>query len=217
MSLRHWMMKKTALILFHTALEGAKKIDIHRLRAECMGGIGDIMKHRGNIVEAKEMWEAAIPLFIRSSQTKAAAVVEAQLAELALAQDHQEERINHPVITDSQGTAKQEESGSRKLKQLTHLSAPQNSPSTVVEGSRQPSSANSPASNATESWVSPYIICVDMCKLCADAARRAMKENMTQPRVKRGIHIIRVKHQRPLEMEEPGAAGSCILADFHPE
>jgi tetratricopeptide (TPR) repeat protein len=47
----------TALILFHAALEAGTHMDIHRLRAECMVGIGDIMKRRGNSIHAKEMWE----------------------------------------------------------------------------------------------------------------------------------------------------------------
>jgi predicted negative regulator of RcsB-dependent stress response len=133
--------EETALNLFHTALKGATNIDIHQLRAECMAGIGDIMSRRGNTVEAKEMWEAAIPLFIRSSQTKDAATIEAHLAKLTLAQDHQEVRSDYPVVvTDSQATTNQEES--RRLTQLTHLSVAQNSPPTVVEGSMQSRSAN---------------------------------------------------------------------------
>jgi hypothetical protein len=133
--------EETDLHLFHTALEGATKLDIHCLRAECMVGIGDIMEGCENMLEAKEKWEAAIPLFIRSSQTKDAAAIEARLAKLTLAQDHQGVKLNDPVaVTDSQGTANQEES--RKLKQLTQLSGPPNSPSTVAEGSMQPTLTN---------------------------------------------------------------------------
>jgi hypothetical protein len=40
------------------------------------------------MVEAKQMWEAAIPLFVQSSQTKAAAAIETHLAKLRFAQDH---------------------------------------------------------------------------------------------------------------------------------
>ncbi|KAJ7815566.1 hypothetical protein B0H14DRAFT_2603344 [Mycena olivaceomarginata] len=137
--------QETALNLFHISFEGATNLGIHRLCAECMGGIGDIMKCHGNIVEAKEMWEAANPLFIRSSQTKDAAAIEACLAKLTLAQDHQEKKIDYPVVvTDVQATANQQES--KKLGQLPLLSAPQDSPSTVAEGSM---SANGPESNAT--------------------------------------------------------------------
>jgi hypothetical protein len=47
--------EESVLNLFHTALEGTTTIDIHRLHAECMVGIGDNMIRRGNGVEAKEI------------------------------------------------------------------------------------------------------------------------------------------------------------------
>jgi tetratricopeptide (TPR) repeat protein len=142
--------EETALHLFQTALEGATRMDIHRLRAECMAGIGDIMSRRGDMVKANEMWEAAIPLFIRSSQTKDTAATEARLAKLTLAQDHQEDRTDYSVVvTGSQATANQEES--RKLEQLALFSAPQNSPSTVAERSMQLSSPNGPENATGES------------------------------------------------------------------
>lgn len=74
----------TALNLFYMTLSGATKLGIHRLQAECMVGIGDIMSSRDNMVEAKEMWKAAHPLFVRSSQTKAAVAIEARLEKLSL-------------------------------------------------------------------------------------------------------------------------------------
>ncbi|KAJ7871119.1 hypothetical protein B0H13DRAFT_2555641 [Mycena leptocephala] len=54
---------ETALHIFHAVLEGGTKMDIHRLRAECMVGIGDIVLRRGNPIEAKEMWGGTHPLF----------------------------------------------------------------------------------------------------------------------------------------------------------
>lgn len=69
----------TALVLFQSALEAATAMDIHRLRAECMTGIGDILFYRGDSREAKKMWEAAHPLFIRSSQMKAASGIHTRL------------------------------------------------------------------------------------------------------------------------------------------
>ncbi|KAJ7131298.1 hypothetical protein C8R44DRAFT_731536 [Mycena epipterygia] len=45
------------------ALEGFTSMDIHRSRAECMLRLGDIAKHRGNLLEAQELWKAAHPLF----------------------------------------------------------------------------------------------------------------------------------------------------------
>ncbi|KAJ7719892.1 hypothetical protein B0H14DRAFT_2642852 [Mycena olivaceomarginata] len=131
--------EETALSLFHTALEGATKLDIHRLRAECMVGIGDIMSLRGDMVNAKEMWEAAHPLFIRSSQTKDAAAIETQLTELSFARENEEGRVESPEVGyNAQATANEEES--KKLGQCALLSVPENSPSAVAEGSMQPTS-----------------------------------------------------------------------------
>ncbi|KAJ7452859.1 hypothetical protein FB451DRAFT_1565816 [Mycena latifolia] len=77
--------EKTALNLYYTALEGATEMDIHRLRAESMTEIGDIMMRRGDSVRAKEMWDAAQPLFVRSSQMKDATAIDERLAKLAQA------------------------------------------------------------------------------------------------------------------------------------
>ncbi|KAJ7899819.1 hypothetical protein B0H13DRAFT_2336764 [Mycena leptocephala] len=75
--------EETALHLFHAVLEGGTKMDIHRLRAECMVGIGDIMRRRSNSTQAKEMWETAHPLFVRSSRLKDAASVKKRLDKLS--------------------------------------------------------------------------------------------------------------------------------------
>ncbi|KAJ7452936.1 hypothetical protein FB451DRAFT_1374015 [Mycena latifolia] len=72
--------EETALNLYRTALEGATEMDIHRLRAESMTGIGDIMMRREDSVRAKELWEAARPLFVRSSQMKDATAIDERLA-----------------------------------------------------------------------------------------------------------------------------------------
>ncbi|KAF8183208.1 hypothetical protein K438DRAFT_1975082 [Mycena galopus ATCC 62051] len=74
---------ETALSLFRAALEGGTNMDIHRLRAECMVGIGDIMLRRGDLAQAKEMWTGAYPLFVRSSRMKDAAAVEERLQQLS--------------------------------------------------------------------------------------------------------------------------------------
>jgi tetratricopeptide (TPR) repeat protein len=74
--------EETALHLFHTTLETATQMDIHRLRAECMVGIGDIMARRGDLIQAKELWTAAHPLFTRSSRMRDAASVETRLNKL---------------------------------------------------------------------------------------------------------------------------------------
>ncbi|KAJ7797081.1 hypothetical protein B0H13DRAFT_1934329 [Mycena leptocephala] len=66
---------ETALHLFHTALESGTKMHIHRLRAECMVGIGEIMLRRDDSMKAMENLGAAYPLFSRSSHMKDAASV----------------------------------------------------------------------------------------------------------------------------------------------
>jgi hypothetical protein len=74
---------ETALHLFHVVLEKGTKMDMHRLRAECMVGIGDIMLRRGDPRHAKEIWGAAHPLFVRSLRMKDAAAVEKRLEQLS--------------------------------------------------------------------------------------------------------------------------------------
>jgi predicted negative regulator of RcsB-dependent stress response len=86
----HTSMKddETALRLFHAALEGGTEMDIHHLRADCMVGIGDIVLRRGNLMQAKEMWEAAHPLFVRSRRMDDSAAVEKRLEELSQVVSH---------------------------------------------------------------------------------------------------------------------------------
>jgi tetratricopeptide (TPR) repeat protein len=60
----------TATSLFTVALEAFTHMDVHRSRAECMLRLGDISKGHGNLLKAVEFWEAARPLFERSSQAK---------------------------------------------------------------------------------------------------------------------------------------------------
>ncbi|KAJ6556148.1 hypothetical protein B0H19DRAFT_1376996 [Mycena capillaripes] len=74
--------EETALSLFHVALNEATRMDIHRLRAECMAGIGDIYMHRGDPMGAKEMWRDAHPLFVRSYRSKEATSVVERLQKL---------------------------------------------------------------------------------------------------------------------------------------
>lgn len=139
--------EESALNLFCTALAGAK-MNIYRLQAECMVGIGDIMERRGNMLEAKKMWETAIPFFIRSSQTKDATAVEVRLVKLSLAWENQDHRLE-PCEEGRNSQAGANEEPSQTLEQLALLSAPHNSPSIVTKGSMQPTSSNSPQSNET--------------------------------------------------------------------
>ncbi|KAJ7898501.1 hypothetical protein B0H13DRAFT_1884235 [Mycena leptocephala] len=75
--------EETALNLFHAALDAGSTMDIHRLRAECMVRIGDIMIRRDDSIQVKEMWMAAQPLFVRSSRMKDAASVDKRLEKLS--------------------------------------------------------------------------------------------------------------------------------------
>jgi hypothetical protein len=81
--------EETALHLFHTTLDAGTKLDIHHVRAECMVGIGDIMLRRGDNVQAKKMWAAAHPLFLRSSRPKDAQFIKEQLEQLTIQENDQ--------------------------------------------------------------------------------------------------------------------------------
>ncbi|KAJ7127844.1 hypothetical protein C8R44DRAFT_911033 [Mycena epipterygia] len=70
----------TAHNLFAVALKGFTHMDIHRSRADCMLRLGDIAKHRGDLVKAAEFWKDAWSLFDRSSQAKEKARIDNRLA-----------------------------------------------------------------------------------------------------------------------------------------
>jgi tetratricopeptide (TPR) repeat protein len=74
--------ERTAMNIFLAVLDASTEMDVHRRRADCMSRIGDILVHRGELAKAKDMWEAALPLFVRSSQAKDAAAIEVKLAHL---------------------------------------------------------------------------------------------------------------------------------------
>ncbi|KAJ7821047.1 hypothetical protein B0H13DRAFT_1920997 [Mycena leptocephala] len=111
---------ETALNLFQTALEGGKKLDIHRLRAECMVGIGDIMMLRGNTMQAEEMWTGAHPLFVCSSCTKDAASVEERL-----------EKLTRGVGSVTVNLGKGSDAGQSSIAQLQTILTPNNPPPDV--------------------------------------------------------------------------------------
>jgi hypothetical protein len=58
-------------------------MDIHRLRAQCIVGIEEIMLRHYDPMQAKEMWKAAHPLFFRSSRMKDTVSVEKRLEQLS--------------------------------------------------------------------------------------------------------------------------------------
>jgi tetratricopeptide (TPR) repeat protein len=72
--------KDTAVSLFTIALEGFTYMDVHRSRAECMLRLGDIAKELDDLCKAVESWDAARPLFERSSQVKGVELIDERLA-----------------------------------------------------------------------------------------------------------------------------------------
>jgi tetratricopeptide (TPR) repeat protein len=70
----------TAVSLFTIALEGFTYMDIHCSRAECMLQLGDIAKEHDDLCRAVESWDAARPLFERSSQIKQMQDIDERLA-----------------------------------------------------------------------------------------------------------------------------------------
>ncbi|KAJ7119665.1 hypothetical protein C8R44DRAFT_737445 [Mycena epipterygia] len=72
----------TAHSLFSIALEGFTYMDIHCGRADCMLRLGDIAKHRGDLVKAADLWRDAHPLFERSLQLKETAQINTRLVSI---------------------------------------------------------------------------------------------------------------------------------------
>jgi hypothetical protein len=71
---------ETALNLLDVALDGFTFMDVHQWRADCMVRIGDIWESHGEVLRAVELWKAARPLFVRSSQARDVARIDAKLA-----------------------------------------------------------------------------------------------------------------------------------------
>ncbi|KAJ7911709.1 hypothetical protein B0H13DRAFT_1875543 [Mycena leptocephala] len=73
----------TAISLFTVALEGFTQMDVHCSRAECMLHLGDISKGHGDLLKAVEFWEAARPLFERSSQAQQVQHIDDRVANIS--------------------------------------------------------------------------------------------------------------------------------------
>ncbi|KAJ7882500.1 hypothetical protein B0H13DRAFT_1890802 [Mycena leptocephala] len=73
----------TATNLFTVALEGFTQMDVHCSRAECMLRFGDISMGHGDLLKAVEFWEAARPLFERSSQAKQVQHIDERVANIS--------------------------------------------------------------------------------------------------------------------------------------
>ncbi|KAJ7460157.1 hypothetical protein FB451DRAFT_1500392 [Mycena latifolia] len=74
----------TASSLFHAALDGFTQMDVHLGRGNCLLRLGDLSQKRGDFQKATELWNAARPLFERSSQTRWIKEVDAHLASLTI-------------------------------------------------------------------------------------------------------------------------------------
>ncbi|KAJ7308748.1 hypothetical protein DFH08DRAFT_823777 [Mycena albidolilacea] len=70
----------TAVSLFIVALEGFSLMDVHYSRAECMLRLGNISQGHSDVLKAVEYWDAARPLFERSSQNKQIELIDERLA-----------------------------------------------------------------------------------------------------------------------------------------
>ncbi|KAJ7917613.1 hypothetical protein B0H13DRAFT_1870079 [Mycena leptocephala] len=106
--------EETALNLFHAVLEAATKMDIYRVRAECMLGIGDIMIRRGDVTQAKEMWTGAHPHFLKASQIRHGAAVKKRLGQLPATESSalpvmQDGSVDHSTDSGSAGTLASDE------------------------------------------------------------------------------------------------------------
>jgi tetratricopeptide (TPR) repeat protein len=71
---------ETARSLFTLSLEAFTLMDIHRARADCLFGLGQLWKRAGDISNAARHWQQALPLFERSSQQHAAHRCKVELA-----------------------------------------------------------------------------------------------------------------------------------------
>jgi predicted negative regulator of RcsB-dependent stress response len=76
----------TALSISTVALDGFTQMDVHQSRAECMRTIGNVYAHRGDLFQAREMWEGARLLFERSEQRKEVARIGEKLQMLGVVQ-----------------------------------------------------------------------------------------------------------------------------------
>ncbi|KAJ7734455.1 hypothetical protein B0H16DRAFT_1731798 [Mycena metata] len=58
-------------------------MDVHHSRAECMIRLGDMYEKDGNSLKALKLWEAARPLFERSSQGKRVEAIDQRLEKVS--------------------------------------------------------------------------------------------------------------------------------------
>jgi tetratricopeptide (TPR) repeat protein len=87
---------ETAANLYKTALEGFTHMDIHHSRANCMMRLGDLAAGQRCTSKAISLWETARQLFVRSSQAKDIARIDARLS--TVEKDHQEALLELGIL-----------------------------------------------------------------------------------------------------------------------
>ncbi|KAJ7762222.1 hypothetical protein B0H16DRAFT_1688309 [Mycena metata] len=117
----------TAVNLFTIALEGFTFMDVHRSRAECMVQLGDIAKKNGALLKALELWEAARPLFERSSQAKRVQDLDERVGDISEEVKEQHQRnlarlaeLNVPVgrVEEVDSNAEEPESQAEQIESI---------------------------------------------------------------------------------------------------
>jgi hypothetical protein len=121
--------EQSALNVFQAVLDASTEMDVHRRRADCMSRIGDILLRRGQVERAKTMWEAARPLFVRSSQASDVAAMDAKLAELSRTEGWEADSGEMDVETITMARAGVDgEAVSDHLHKLANLRVPSHHP-----------------------------------------------------------------------------------------
>ncbi|KAJ7259838.1 hypothetical protein C8J57DRAFT_1135088 [Mycena rebaudengoi] len=77
-----WGDLDSALNIFYAVLDGSTEMGVSFRCADCMTRIGDIALQRGDVVEARKMWQDAHQLFLSSSLTREAAATQQRLAQV---------------------------------------------------------------------------------------------------------------------------------------
>jgi tetratricopeptide (TPR) repeat protein len=117
----------TALSILMVALEGFTRMDVHQSRAECMLSLGDISMKQGEFTKALQFWEAARPLFERTSQARQIALFDERIATVSqkISGANQEKLAHlsglHPstgIVEASVAHAEHEPQGNNKEKSL---------------------------------------------------------------------------------------------------
>ncbi|KAJ7930834.1 hypothetical protein B0H13DRAFT_2530704 [Mycena leptocephala] len=110
----------TATSLFTVALEEFTQMDVHRSRAECMLQLGNISEGHGDLLKAVEFWEAARPLFERSSQAKQVQHINERLAGISgdVLEQHRNNLAHLAELTAPSGTVEELEDDLSDVEEL---------------------------------------------------------------------------------------------------